>query len=387
MKKRRICVVTGTRADFGLLTPLIKEIRADKELQLQIIVTGMHLSPEFGFTYKEIEKEFKIDVKIEILLSSDTGVGISKSMGLAQISFAEAYINLNPDIIVVLGDRFEIFSAVASAMAMNIPIAHLSGGELTLGAIDDAIRHSITKMSHIHFVATEEYRQRVIQLGENPENVFNYGESGLDNIKDLNLLSKIDFEKSINSKLDRKNLLITYHPTTLDSIPKIVEDFNEILEALDELDDTFLIFTKSNADSGGRTINILIDQFVQKNTHKAISFLSLGQQRYLSALNFVDAVLGNTSSGLVEAPSFKIGTINIGSRQKGRVQAPSVLNCSADKLEILNSLKKLYSAEFQDLLKNISNPYAQPGSSKKTKKVLKNIDLTNIIHKQFRDIL
>lgn len=387
MKKRRICVVTGTRADFGLLTPLIKEIRADKELQLQIIVTGMHLSPEFGFTYKEIEKEFKIDVKIEILLSSDTGVGISKSMGLAQISFAEAYITLNPDIIVVLGDRFEIFSAVASAMAMNIPIAHLSGGELTLGAIDDAIRHSITKMSHIHFVATEEYRQRVIQLGENPENVFNYGESGLDNIKDLNLLSKIDFEKSINSKLDRKNLLITYHPTTLDSIPKIVEDFNEILEALDELDDTFLIFTKSNADSGGRTINILIDQFVQKNTHKAISFLSLGQQRYLSALNFVDAVLGNTSSGLVEAPSFKIGTINIGSRQKGRVQAPSVLNCSADKLEILNSLKKLYSAEFQDLLKNISNPYAQPGSSKKTKKVLKNIDLTNIIHKQFRDIL
>jgi GDP/UDP-N,N'-diacetylbacillosamine 2-epimerase (hydrolysing) len=387
LKKRRICVVTGTRADFGLLTPLIKEIRADKELQLQIIVTGMHLSPEFGFTYKEIEKEFKIDVKIEILLSSDTGVGISKSMGLAQISFAEAYITLNPDIIVVLGDRFEIFSAVASAMAMNIPIAHLSGGELTLGAIDDAIRHSITKMSHIHFVATEEYRQRVIQLGENPENVFNYGESGLDNIKDLNLLSKIDFEKSINSKLDRKNLLITYHPTTLDSIPKIVEDFNEILEALDELDDTFLIFTKSNADSGGRTINILIDQFVQKNTHKAISFLSLGQQRYLSALNFVDAVLGNTSSGLVEAPSFKIGTINIGSRQKGRVQAPSVLNCSADKLEILNSLKKLYSAEFQDLLKNISNPYAQPGSSKKTKKVLKNIDLTNIIHKQFRDIL
>ncbi len=386
MKKRKICVVTGTRADYGLLSPLLKEIKSDKELQLQLIATGMHLSPEFGCTFKEIEKEFKIDIKVEILLSSDTGIGICKSMGLAQISFAEAFIILNPDIIVVLGDRFEIFSAVTSAMVMNIPIAHLSGGELTLGAIDDAFRHSITKMSHLHFVATEEYRKRVIQLGENPENVFNFGEAGLDNIKDINLLSKIDFEKSINSKLDNKNLLITYHPTTLDSIPKIAQDFNEILGALDELDDTFLIFTKSNADSGGRTINIMIDEFVQKNPHKAISFLSLGQQRYLSALNFVDAVLGNTSSGLVEAPSFKIGTINIGTRQKGRVQASSVLNCSADKLEILKSIAKLYSTEFQDSLKYTINPYAQPESSKKTKKVLKNIDLAKIIHKKFRDI-
>jgi GDP/UDP-N,N'-diacetylbacillosamine 2-epimerase (hydrolysing) len=347
----------------------------------------MHLSPEFGLTYKEVEKEFKIDKKIEMLLSSDTSVGISKSMGLAQISFSEAYEELKPDILVVLGDRYEIFSAVSAAMVSRLPIAHLSGGELTQGAIDDAIRHCITKMSHIHFVATEEYKYRVIQLGENPDYVYNFGEAGLDNIENLSLLSKDEFEKSINFKLNKKSLLITYHPTTLDNIESIIDDFENILESLDKLKDTTLIFTKANSDEGGRKINSMIDKFVSKNPQKAIVFTSLGQVRYLSALQYVDAVVGNTSSGIVEAPSFKIGTINIGNRQKGRTQAKSVINTKANSVSLDNALKKLYSLDFQKSLQNIVNPYYQRNSSKKIKEVLKNIDLNNIIKKEFRDIV
>jgi len=387
MNKRKICVVTGTRAEYGLLTPLIKEIQNDKDLKLQLIVTGMHLSPEFGLTYKTIEKKFKIDKKIEMLLSSDTSVGIAKSMGLAQISFAEAYEELKPDILVVLGDRYEIFSAVSAAMISRLPIAHLSGGELTQGAIDDAIRHSITKMSHIHFVATQEYKHRVIQLGENPDYIYNFGEAGLDNIKNLSLLSKDEFEKSINFKLNKKSLLITYHPTTLDNIDSIIDDFENILKSLDKLKDTTLIFTKANSDEGGRKINNMIDKFVSKNHQKAIAFASLGQVRYLSALQYVDAVVGNTSSGITEAPSFKIGTINIGNRQKGRTQAKSVINAKANSVSLDNAFKKLYSPEFQQSLQDIVNPYYQRNSSKKTKEVLKNIDLHNIIKKEFRDII
>lgn len=386
MKKRKICVVTGTRADYGPLTPLLHEINNDKDLKLQLIVTGMHLSPEFGLTYKEIEKEFKIDKKIEILLSSDSSVGVAKAMGLANISFSEAFQELNPDILVVLGDRFEIFSAVSTAMILRIPIAHLSGGELTEGAIDDSIRHSITKMSHLHFVATQEYKNRVIQLGENPNRVYNFGEAGLDNIVNLELLSKDDFEKSINFRLDKKSLLITYHPTTLDRVEKVEKDFKNILEVLDELDDTSLIFTKANSDEGGRVINAMIDDFVKTRSEKAIAFTSLGQLRYLSALQFVDAVVGNTSSGIVEAPSFKIGTINIGSRQKGRVQASSVINSTNDKQSIKNAINQLYSDEFKSQLQSVVNPYGKGDSSYKTKEVLKNIDLNNIIKKSFWDL-
>jgi len=383
---RKICVVTGTRAEYGLLTPLLHEIQNDKELELQLIVTGMHLSPEFGLTYKVIEEEFKISKKIEILLSSDSSIGIAKSMGLAQISFAEAYAELKPDIVVVLGDRYEIFSAVATAMISRLPIAHLSGGELTLGAIDDAIRHSITKMSHLHFVATEEYRQRVIQLGENPEYVYNFGEAGLDNIVNLSLLSKEKFEESIEFKLKKKTLLITYHPTTLDSLDEIVRDFENILEALDVLEETTLIFTKANSDEGGRKINSMIDEYVVSHKDKVIAFTSLGQLRYLSALQHVDAVVGNTSSGIVEAPSFQIGTINIGDRQKGRLQAPSVINCQPSKVTLKEAFKKLYSSEFQTSLKEVENPYGQGDSSKRTKEVLKTIVLKEIIKKEFRDM-
>ena len=383
--KRKICVVTGTRAEYGLLYWLLKEIEADKELQLQVIVTGMHLSPEFGLTYKEIEKEFKINKKIEMLLSSDTSVGISKSMGLAQISFAESYDELKPDIVIVLGDRYEIFSAVSAAMIARIPIAHIHGGEKTEGAFDESIRHSITKMSHLHFTATEEYRNRVIQLGEHPSRVFNVGGMGIENIKRLELLNKKEFEKSIEFKLNIKNILVTFHPVTLEN-STAKEQFQQLLDAIDELEDTNIIFTKANSDTDGRVINQMIDEYVTKNSHKSIVFTSLGQLRYLSALQYVDAVVGNSSSGLAEAPSFKIGTINIGDRQKGRIKASSVIDCEPNKDSILKSFEKLYSKEFQETLKTTINPYGNGCASKKILEILKSVDLGNILKKSFYDL-
>ena len=383
--KRKICVVTGTRAEYGLLYWLMKEIEADKELQLQLIVTGMHLSPEFGLTYKEIEKEFKIDKKIEMLLSSDTAVGISKSMGLAQISFSESFEELKPDILVVLGDRYEIFSAVSTAMIAKIPIAHLHGGEITEGAFDESIRHSITKMSHLHFTATDEYKNRVIQLGEHPNTVFNVGGMGIESIKRLKLLSREEFEKSIDFRLNKKNILVTFHPVTLENLTA-KEQFQELLDAIDELEDTNIIFTKANSDTDGRVINQMIDEYVAKNSHKSIGFSSLGQLRYLSALKFVDSVVGNSSSGLLEAPSFKIGTINIGDRQKGRIKAESVIDCEAKKVEISKAFGEIYSKEFQEKLKNVENPYGENCPSNQIVEVLKNVNLASILKKSFYDL-
>jgi GDP/UDP-N,N'-diacetylbacillosamine 2-epimerase (hydrolysing) len=383
--KRKICIVTGTRAEYGLLYWLLKEIQQDNELELQLIVTGMHLSPEFGLTYKEIEKDFKIDKKIEMLLSSDSSIGISKSMGLAQISFSESYTELNPDILVVLGDRYEVFSAVSAAMIARIPIAHIHGGEKTEGAFDEAIRHSITKMSHMHFTAAEEYRNRVIQLGEQPNRVFNVGGMGIENIKRLKFLIKEEFEKSINFKLNQKNILVTFHPVTLETATA-KEQFQELLDAIDELKDTNIIFTKANSDTGGRIINQMTDEYVSRNVHKSICFISLGQLRYLSALQFVDAVVGNSSSGLLEAPSFKIGTINIGDRQKGRIKANSIIDCEASISSILQAFDKLYSKDFQNNLKDSVNPYGDGCSSIKIIKELKKVDLKNILKKSFYDV-
>ncbi|MCT7546485.1 UDP-N-acetylglucosamine 2-epimerase [Aliarcobacter cryaerophilus] len=382
---KKICVVTGTRAEYGLLYWLLKEIEADKDLELQLIATGMHLSPEFGLTYQTIEKEFKINKKIEMLLSSDTSVGISKSMGLAQISFAESYDELKPDILVVLGDRYEIFSATSAAMIAKIPIAHLHGGEATEGAFDESIRHSITKMSHLHFTATNEYKNRVIQLGEHPSRVFNVGGMGIENIKRLELLNKKEFEKSIEFKLNIKNILVTFHPVTLEN-STAQEQFKELLDAIDELEDTNIIFTKANSDTDGRVINKMIDDYVTKNSNKSIVFTSLGQLRYLSALQYVDAVVGNSSSGLAEAPSFKIATINIGDRQKGRIKASSVIDCEPNKDSILKSFEKLYSKEFQETLKTTINPYGDGYASKKIVEILKNVDLKNILKKSFYDL-
>ena len=382
MNLRKICVVTGTRAEYGLLFWLMKEIEKDDDLELQVVVTGMHLSPEFGLTYKEIEKKFKIDKKIEMLLSSDTAVGISKSMGLAQISFAEAYEELRPDILVVLGDRYEIFSA---AMIARIPIAHLHGGETTEGAFDEPIRHSITKMSHVHFTATEEYKNRVIQLGEHPRTVFNVGGLGIENIKRLKLLNKEEFEKSINFKLNQKNILVTFHSVTLES-DTTREQFQALLDAVDWLEDTHIIFTKANSDTNGRIINQMIDKYVAKNSRKSAVFTSLGQLRYLSALQFVDAAVGNSSSGLAEVPTFKIGTINIGDRQKGRMQADSIINCIPIKKSIMEAFKELYLKEFQDGLKNVHNPYGDGCASKKIVKKLKKMKLNDVLKKSFYDV-
>lgn len=382
MSTRKICVVTGSRAEYGLLYWLIKEIEVDQDLELQLIVTGMHLSSEFGYTYKEIKKDFKIDKKINMHLSSDTSIGISRSMGIAQTSFAETYSKLKPDIIVILGDRYEIFSAASAAMIARIPIAHIHGGEATEGSIDEAIRHSITKMSHLHFTAAEEYKNRVIQLGENPTRVFNVGGMGIENIKRLKLLNKNEFEKSINFKLNKKNILITFHPVTLEkNISK--NQFQELLDAIDELVDTNIIFTKANSDIDGKIINQMIDEYVNKNIYKSREFISLGQLRYLSALQYVDAIVGNSSSGLTEAPSYKIGTINIGDRQRGRIKADSIINCLPDKESVKSAFKTLYSKKFQSVLKNSKNPYGDSCASQKIVKVLKTVSLDNILKKFF----
>ena len=382
MTKRKICVVTGTRAEYGLLYWLMKEINDDDAMELQLVVTGMHLYAEFGNTYKQIESDgFTIDKKVDISLSSDTELAISKSMGIGIIRFADVFNDLKPELIVVLGDRFEIFSAVSAAMIAKIPIAHIHGGESTEGVIDEPIRHSITKMSHLHFAATEEYRNRIIQLGEQPNSVFNVGGLGLDNINKLKLLSKVDFEDAINFKLGDKNILVTFHPVTLEKSTS-ESQFQELLMSITNLKNTKIIFTKANSDTDGRIINSMVDDYVAKNDN-TIAFKSMGQLNYLSALQFMDAVLGNSSSGLIEAPSFKIGTIDIGDRQKGRIKATSVLSCLPKKESIDRALVKLYSKKFQDNINKVVNPYGLGGASKKIVKIIKNTNLDNIVKKSF----
>jgi GDP/UDP-N,N'-diacetylbacillosamine 2-epimerase (hydrolysing) len=382
---RKICVVTGTRAEYGLLYWLMKEIDVDKDLELQIVVTGMHLSEEFGNTYQQIEKDgFTIDKKVDISLTSDTELLISKSMGLGMIGFSDAFNLLKPDLIVVLGDRFEIFSAVSVAMIMRIPIAHLHGGEATEGLIDEPIRHSITKMSHLHFTATNEYRNRVIQLGEQPDRVFNVGGLGIDNINKLKLLNKDDFEKAIGFNLGEKNILVTFHPVTLEASTSRVQ-FQELLNSISELKDTKIIFTKANSDTDGRIINSMIDDYVAKHDN-TIAFVSMGQLNYLSALQFVDAVVGNSSSGLAEVPTFKIGTIDIGDRQRGRIKADSVISCIPNKDSISTAFKELYSKQFQSNVGKVENPYGKGGASKRIIRIIKDISLNGIVKKYFYDL-
>lgn len=382
---RKICVVTGSRADYGSLRWVMQGIKDDPELTLQVMVTGMHLSDTFGLTYKEIEADgFAIDVKVEMLSAIDTPVGIAESMGQGLIKCAKALNDLKPDIIVVLGDRFEIFSAVSAALVARIPVAHLHGGETTFGAFDEAFRHSITKMSHLHFVAAQEYRNRVIQLGENPQNVFLVGGLGLDNIKKLTLLNKKELEDSLEFKLGIKNLIVTFHPVTLED-ETAEQQIKELLGALSHLEDTKLIFTMPNADTGGRNLITMIEEFVTKNAN-AKAFTSLGQIRYLSCITHVDGVVGNSSSGLAEVPSFKKGTVNIGDRQLGRLQASSVINCEPRERDILTAIKKLYSLDFQEILEKTTNPYGEGGASIKVVNLLRDATLDGIIQKTFYDL-
>lgn len=384
--RRKVCIVTGTRAEYGLLYWLMRHIKEDKNLQLQIIATGAHLSPEFGLTYRAIEKDgFKIDEKVEMLLSSDTAIGIGKSMGLGTIGFAEAFDRLKPDIIAVLGDRFEVLCAAQAALVAKIPVAHIHGGEITQGAIDDAIRHSVTKMSHLHFVAAEPYRKRVVQLGEDPRKVFNFGAIGIDNIKKLKLLGKKEFEKSIGFTLGRPTFLVTYHPLTLSK--RSSESLTtELLCALDEFGGAKIIFTMPNADADGRVIFKMIEEYAAKDPEKAVVYKSLGQLKYLSALEHVDAVVGNSSSGLIEAPALGKPAVNIGDRQKGRLRASTVIDCKEDRASIKAAVKKALSPQFQRSLRKISSPYGYGDCSYRIKEQLKKIDLDGIVMKRFHDI-
>ena len=382
---RRICIVTGSRAEYGLLRWLMEDLRNDPELTLQIVATGMHLSPEFGLTYLEIENDgFYIDQKVEMLLSSDTPVGITKSMGLALTGFADALNQLKPDLLIVLGDRFEIFCAATAAMVARIPIAHIHGGESTEAAIDEAIRHSITKMSQLHFVAAEEYRKRVIQLGEQPDKVFLVGGLGVDSIKRLNLMSRAELEKSLDFKFGSKNLMITFHPVTLEDVTA-TSQLIDLLASLQNIYDTNLIFTLPNADAGGRLLIKMINDFVEHHPNSR-AFTSLGQLRYLSCIQYVDGVVGNSSSGLLEVPSFKKGTINIGDRQRGRLKANSVIDCLPDQKNITEAIRILYSVEFNESLPKVQNPYGDGGASKQIVEVIKKCSLSNIIQKSFFNI-
>ena len=383
--KRKICIVTGSRADYGLLRLVMQGIKNDSELSLQVVATGMHLSPTFGLTFKEIEADgFNIDIKVKTLGSSDMDLDITKSMGKGIVGCAEAFAKLKPDLIVVLGDRYEIFAAAAAALVLRIPLAHLHGGETSTGAYDEAFRHSISKMSNLHFVATEEYRNRVIQLGENPKSVFLVGGLGVDVLQNITLLSKKELEDSLQIEIRAKSLLITFHPVTLENETSEMQT-RALLSALSNLKNTTLIFTMPNADNGSHTIIRLIQEYVKEN-NDAFAFRSLGQKLYLSCVAHVDGVVGNSSSGLTEVPSFKKGTINIGSRQAGRLQASSVINCLPEEREISSALELLYSDNFQSALKDVSNPYGEGGASIMIVNALKASNLDGIIQKAFYDL-
>ena len=384
---KKICIVTATRAEYGLLKPLIKKISRANNLELQLVVTGMHLSAEFGLTYQEIEEDgYPIKAKIEMLLSSDTPAGITKSMGVALIGFADYFSENQPDMVIILGDRYEMLAVASSAMIARIPIAHIHGGELTEGAIDESIRHSITKMSHLHFTTTEEYRKRVIQLGEQPRTVFNVGALGIENVKTAKLLNRKELENSLNFHFTSQIILVTYHPVTLEEMTAKTQ-FEKILNVLSRHKEFSVIFTKANSDTDGRIINKMIDDYIKDNQDRCKAFTSLGQLRYLSTLQFCSVVVGNSSSGIIEVPSFGIPTVNIGDRQKGRISGKTVIHCGNGEQEIENALNVALSYKFKTEIKDAANPYEGENTSDKiievvTKSLEEGIDLK----KKFYDL-
>lgn len=361
----KICIATGTRAEYGLLKPLMDEIQNQPGWHLQLLVTGAHLSPEFGLTVRQIiQDQMPIGAQVEMLLSSDTPEGIVKSMGLGMIGYAGAFEKIGPDLLIILGDRYEMMAVAAAALIYKIPIAHIHGGEVTEGAYDDAIRHSITKMSYLHFATTEAYRERIIQLGEAPERVFNVGAPGLDNIKKLPLLSREALEQELNIRFHKQVFLITYHPTTLGNSNSATQ-FQSLLDALECIEDTTLIFTKANADTDGRVINELIDDYAKKNSNHVLAYTSMGQLRYLSAMKHATLVLGNSSSGIIEAPAFRVPTVNIGDRQKGRIRAASIIDCDNDPEAIKAAIQKAISDEFGQKITVMKNPYGDGTTAQK----------------------
>jgi UDP-N-acetylglucosamine 2-epimerase (non-hydrolysing) len=375
-KMKKIAVFTGTRAEYGLLYWLIKDIQSDDELALQLLVSGTHLSPDFGNTYSQIEQDgFTIDEKIEILLSSDTAVGVAKSMGLGVLGFTDALNRLQPDALVILGDRFEALAAAQTAMILRIPVVHLHGGEITEGAYDDAIRHAITKLSYLHCTSTDESRKRVIQLGETPSRVKNVGAIGLDHLARSHFMTVDELSKSLSFSLKKPFLLVTYHPVTLaDEEP--VSSFQSLLDSLEQFPDYQVILTYPNADDGGRSIIPLLESYAQNNPNRVLAIPSLGQTRYLSAVKHCAAVIGNSSSGIIEVPSFDVATINIGMRQKGRLSAKSVIDCKADKKAIVDAIDVGLNKTYKMSGEVIFNPYGQGDASGQIVTLLRELQVT-----------
>ena len=382
---RKICFVTGTRAEYGLLSRLMRLVKEDNDLRLQVIATNMHLMPEYGETYKEIEKDgFTIDKKVYMHKPSDDAHGIILSMAEEMQGMNDALSELKPDILVLLGDRYEILVAAQVALIHRVPIAHIHGGEVTEGAFDDAIRHSVTKMSSLHFTSCEEYRHRVIQMGEQPSRVFDVGSLGVENIKAVPLMTKDELEASLDFKIDTQTILVTYHPVTLGGDP--AKDIREFLDALDQFKDLKVIFTMPNSDTGRDAIALAVENYVEKHSNRAKAYTSLGLKRYLSTLQFVKAAVGNSSSGIIEVPSFGIPTLNIGDRQKGRLASKSVVNCGTSKDEVIAGLKLCLSEEMQKAAKTYENPYAKPDTANLIYQELKNVVLAGLNLKTFYDL-
>lgn len=385
--KKNVCVVTGSRAEYGLFYPLLKALKKEKIFNLQIIATGMHLSKEFGFTYREIQNDgFDITKKVDIKLKEDTSADILNSMGTALSGLGSAFKEIKPDLVILLGDRFETFCAAVAAHVSGVVIAHLHGGELSAGAIDEAFRHAVTKMSQFHFTSTEAYRSRVIQLGENPSKVFNVGAIGIDNIKEISFMPKQQLEKELNFEFDENIVLVTFHPVTLEK-NTAGQQFGELLKALQLFPELRIIFTLPNADTDGRAIIKMIREFVKENTERARVFSSLGRVRYLSLVKIIKAVIGNSSSGVIEVPSLGKPTINIGDRQKGRLMAESVINCKPECASIQRALHKALKPEFQCFCTKTKNPYGNGDTTRKIIAIMKNnINKLDSLKKMFYDL-
>ncbi|MDE2027160.1 MAG: UDP-N-acetylglucosamine 2-epimerase (hydrolyzing) [Candidatus Omnitrophica bacterium] len=384
--KKRICVFTGSRAEYGLLRPLISALKEDGAFEVRLLVSGMHTEKQYGLTHQEIIKDgIAIDAMVRIMTRDNSTNGVARAMGKGIVEFVRILSQWKPDLVVILGDRFETLAMAQSAMLARVAIAHIHGGEATYGAMDEAIRHAITKISHLHFTSTDEYRRRIIQLGEDPRRVFNVGALGIDNIHQLKLMSREEAQRQMGFCFKERNLLVTFHPVTLHP-GQSRKQFQTLLNELDCLKNTQLIFTKSNADMEGVEINGLIDKYVRSHQDKAVAFASMGQVVYLSALKWIDAVVGNSSSGIIEAPSFKIGTINIGDRQDGRVRASSVIDCPATSAGIKRALRCLYSRGFQKKLPLVKNPYGREGAAQKIVAILRRQRPSGLLVKKFFNI-
>ena len=383
---RKICIFTSTRAEWGLLQGVATELRQAEDCELQILASGSHLSAQLGMTIDEIETAgFQVDARVDILKFDDSPIGICQTMGLALSGYGEALLRLSPDLIVILGDRYESFCLAAAAQVLRIPIAHIHGGETTEGAVDEAFRHSITKMAHIHFPSCEDYRNRVMRLGEAPESVFNVGALGIENIRKIQCLTRAELEASLQFSLQAPVFLVTFHPVTLEHATAGAQ-VQQLFDALDRFPEHQIIFTKANADTDGQVINEMIDRFAAINPQRCLAVASLGLQRYLSAMKICAAVIGNSSSGILEAPIFKVPSVNIGDRQKGRLRVKSILDCKADTNAISQAIETALTESFRHDIRDLIHPSEQADTAQKIVRMLATVDLQGIIKKSFHDI-